>query len=161
MAAVAAWVALRRLRSIAQIPLLFAKSGQLTLLGANGSVPDGEPSNARTAMVVGVLWSFDKLVAIGLRAVGLATIPSSLASLFLAYSGLSVVELTAGEATADKAVTLAKPGVEFLGRSVFHHSRHPNQLLPSSVCMTLLVCTQVDDSGLHCCCRPPSRQHVR
>ena len=108
--AVGAVATLRRLRTLALIPRIFTKSDR------GGTVPNSEPGNLRTAFAVALLWGMDKLVARLLRAARLASVPSSIVSLLLAFGGLTAVELTAGARTADRIQTFFKPGVDFLGR---------------------------------------------
>ena len=108
--AVGAVATLRRLRTLALIPRIFTKSDR------GGTVPNSEPGNLRTAFAVALIWGMDKLVARLLRAARLASVPSSIVSLLLAFGGLTAVELTAGARTADRIQTFFKPGVDFLGR---------------------------------------------
>ena len=102
---------LLRLRSFAQLPRIVRR------VERGGTVPPSEPSNARTALVVALLWAIDRHgVGRVLRAARLETVPSSIVSLLLAFGGLSLVEKTKGVAAAERVQTFFQPAVNFLGR---------------------------------------------
>ena len=111
VAGAGATVTLLRLRSFSELPRIVRR------VERGGTVPASEPSNARTALVVALLWAIDRHgVGRVLRAARLETVPSSIVSLLLAFGGLSLVEKTKGVAAAVRVQTFFQPAVNFLGR---------------------------------------------